>query len=50
MQAYTRLMVCEITLKENVGNVGKTQVIMNVQLHHKTANHYFGKDKLDWQF
>jgi hypothetical protein len=50
MQAYTRLMVCEITLKENAGNVGKTQVIMNVQLHHKTANHYFGKEKLDEHF
>jgi hypothetical protein len=49
-QAYTRMMVCEITLNHTVGHIGKTQVIMNVHLHHKTANEMFGKKKLEERF
>ena len=42
-RAYTRMMVCEITLNHTVGHIGETQVIMSVHLHHKTANEIFGK-------
>ena len=49
-QAYTRMMVCNIVMDESITHIGRSHVIMNVHLHHKTANHYFGKDKLDWHF
>ena len=41
-RAYTRMMVCEIKLRCSVGHLGRKQVIMNVHLHHKTANQIFG--------
>ena len=49
-RAYTRMMVCEIKLRCSVGHLGRKQVIMNVHLHHKTANQVFGTKKLEEAF
>ena len=44
--AYTRMMVCKITLDGSVGHFGKTQCVMNVHLHCRTANEMFGTNAL----
>ena len=43
---HTRMMVCKIVLDARVGHIGTDQIVMNVHIHHKTANGRNGKETL----